>query len=227
MIYSNITHGVFIERPNRFIALVEINGKIETCHVKNTGRCRELLIRGSRVILEISSNPSRKTKYDLIAVYKGNELINIDSQAPNKVFYEWLNEGNFFGDATLIKPECTYKSSRFDFYVEAGDKQIFIEVKGVTLERDGIVLFPDAPTERGVKHLRELIDAVKNDYDAYVCFVIQMRNCRYFTPNSETHLEFADTLKEAQENGVKIIALKCNVSENKLSISDFVDTIIE
>ena len=220
MTYPNIATGVFIERPNRFIALVEINGNVETCHVKNTGRCRELLICGARVILEVSNNPARKTKYDLIAVYKGDELINIDSQAPNKVFFEWISNGNYFENVTLIAPERTYKNSRFDFYVEADGKRIFVEVKGVTLERDGVLLFPDAPTQRGVKHINELISAKADGYEAYICFVIQMKNCKYFMPNAETHKEFADVLKKANEYGVKIIAVNCNVQENELTISD-------
>lgn len=223
MKYNNTVKGKFISRPNRFIANVEVDGKIEVCHVKNTGRCRELLTDGATVILEELQNPLRKTKYDLIAVYKSGSLINMDSQAPNKVFYEWLKTTDFFGNITFIKPEKTYKNSRFDFYVETADKKILIETKGVTLEKDGVVLFPDAPTERGVKHLNELIDAKNNGYDAYVFFVIQMKKCTYFTPNTETHPEFAETLKIADEKGVGVFALRCNVEENALFIDTFVE----
>ena len=219
MKYENTVCGKFIDRPNRFIAHAQTEGQIQVCHVKNTGRCRELLIPGVSVVLERASNPQRKTPYDLIAVYKGDKLINIDSQAPNKVIGEWLKEGKFFKNITLIRPECQYKSSRFDFYIEAGGKKIFAEVKGVTLEQDGVVLFPDAPTERGVKHLHELIDAVQNGYEAYIFFVVQMDDCRYFTPNAATHPEFAQALRLAAQSGVNIVALSCNVSENTLSIN--------
>ena len=218
MRYSNVTEGIFLSRPNRFIAYVEINGITEVCHVKNTGRCKELLIPGVKVFLEISDTPSRKTKYDLIAVYKGDVLINIDSQAPNKVFAEWVKDSGIFGKDIYIKPECKYKNSRFDFYIEAGSRRIFVEVKGVTLERDGVLLFPDAPTERGVKHLSELVDAAENGYEAYVFFIIQMEKCLYFTPNRETHPAFADTLRIAAEKGVKAIALTCSVRNDELKV---------
>lgn len=223
MNYSSTHKGKFISRPNRFIAHVEIDGEIRVCHVKNTGRCRELLLPGSTVILERSDNPARKTAYDLIAVYKNDMLINMDSQAPNKVFGEWVRSSGFFGSPSLIKPECVYGSSRFDFYIESGGRKIFAEVKGVTLEKDGVVLFPDAPTERGVKHLRELMNAAENGYDAYVFFIIQMNDCFYFTPNRETHPAFADALKEASEHGVKIYALKCITKENSLTADTFVE----
>ena len=226
MKYKKTVIGNFLSRPNRFIAYVEIDGKTEVCHVKNTGRCRELLTDGAGVILEESHNPLRKTKYDLIAVYKSENLINMDSQAPNKVFNEWLNKTDFFGDITLIKPEKTYKNSRFDFYVETVDKKIFIETKGVTLEKDGIVMFPDAPTDRGVKHLNELIDAKNNGYDAYVFFVVQMKKCTIFTPNYETHSEFAKALKKAKENGVGVFALNCDVEEHSLVIDDFIKVLL-
>lgn len=218
MKYSNITEGTFISRPNRFIAHVNINGVTEICHVKNTGRCKELLIPGVKVILEVSDNPVRKTKYDLIAVYKGDILINIDSQAPNKVFYEWVKGSGLFGTDIYVKPECKYKNSRFDFYIESGDRRIFVEVKGVTLEKDGVLLFPDAPTERGVKHLNELIDAKQNGYEAYVFFIIQMEKCLYFSPNRETHPEFADALRLAVENGVTGVALTCSVGDDELTV---------
>ena len=219
--YEKVVSGKFISRPNRFIANVEIDGKTEVCHVKNTGRCRELLVPDARVILQLSDNPNRKTKYDLVAVYKGDMLINMDSQAPNKVFGEWAVESGFFGEISKIKPECKYKNSRFDFYIEAEGKRIFVEVKGVTLEEDGVVMFPDAPTERGIKHLNELADAVENGYEAYVFFIIQMEKCKFFTPNRKTHPQFADALKD--DKGVNIVALDCKVTEQTLVANKFVE----
>lgn len=221
MKYNSIKHGIFISRPNRFIAEVEIDGEIKICHVKNTGRCRELLIPGVRVILEHSESPMRRTQYDLIAVYKGDMLINIDSQAPNKVFGEWIKQSAFFKNVTIIKPEFTYGKSRVDFYIEADGKKILAEIKGVTLEKDGVVLFPDAPTERGVKHVTELIEAKNDGYDTYIFFIIQMKECKYFTPNRETHPEFADALLRAEKSGVGIYALTCDVFEDSLSINTF------
>ncbi len=169
------------------------------------------------MILSVADDPARKTKYDLVAVYKGEELINIDSQAPNKVFGEWLREGGL-GKLSLIRPEYTYKSSRFDFYLEKEERRIFAEIKGVTLEEDGVVMFPDAPTERGIKHLRELTDAAKSGYEAYVFFIVQMESCKYFTPNRATHPEFADALAKAREGGVRIRALACKVTPDSLCI---------
>lgn len=222
MNYRTVRRGIFLSRPNRFTAYVNAEGERCVCHVKNTGRCRELLIPGATVILEASDNPMRKTAYDLVAVYKGETLINIDSQAPNRVFDEWARKTDFFGSISLIKPECTYENSRFDFYIEADDRKIFAEIKGVTLEEDGVVLFPDAPTERGIKHVTELADAVKNGYDAYVFFVIQLQNCRYFTPNRQTHPAFADALQIAETAGVRIRAMSCRVTEDSLVIDRFV-----
>ena len=218
MRYENIKEGVFISRPNRFIAKVLIDGKEETVHVKNTGRCKELLKEGVKVFLEKSDNPQRKTAYDLISVYKGEVLYNIDSQAPNRVFGEYIKE--IFNDVKLIKPECKYKNSRFDFYVEYEEKKAFVEVKGVTLEKDDVMLFPDAPTERGIKHINELCESLKDGYEAYIVFVIQADAGEYFTPNKETHKAFADALKNAEKNGVKIIALKCTVTKNELKIKE-------
>lgn len=223
MIYERIIPGKFIKRPNRFIAHVEIDGKEEICHVKNTGRCRELLIPGTDVFVQAAENPERKTKYDLISVFKGDMLINMDSQIPNNVFYEWVKNNDFFKSIELIKPECKYKNSRFDFYIEADKKKIFVEVKGVTLENDGVVSFPDAPTERGIKHLGELIDAVENGYEAYVFFIIQMRECKYFTPSRENHPEFAKMLEMAKKSGVKIRALNCIVEYNQIKANEFVE----
>ena len=221
MKYENVKNGIFISRPNRFIAEVEIDGEIKICHVKNTGRCKELLIPGVKVILEHSNNPTRRTEYDLIAVYKDKMLINVDSQAPNKVFGEWITRSGFFKNVTFVKPEYTYGKSRFDFYIEAKSKKILAEIKGVTLENDGILLFPDAPTERGVKHIRELIEAKANGFDSFIFFIIQMKNCKYFAPNRETHKEFADSLAEAYSKGVGVYALTCNVTEDSIEINDF------
>ena len=223
MEYKNTVRGIFVSRPNRFIAEVRVDGEIKICHVKNTGRCRELLLPGARVILEHSAAENRKTEYDLIAVYKGDMLINIDSQAPNKVFGEWVSSGGFIPNADLIKPECRYGDSRFDFYIEAAGRRVFTEIKGVTLERDGIVMFPDAPTERGVKHIRERMAAVRAGYEASVVFVVQMENCRYFTPNRETHPALADALIEAREAGVGIFAFSCRVTESTLRIAEPVE----
>jgi len=226
MKYSNTVTGEFISRPNRFIAHVNINGEMHVSHVKNTGRCRELLVPGAKVVLTRSDSADKKTQYDLIAVYKGGTLINIDSQAPNKVFYEWVKNNNFFGVIQSVKPEYTYKNSRFDFHLTTNDSNILVEIKGVTLEENGVVLFPDAPTERGIKHLNELCDARRNGYECYVFFVIQMKDCSYFTPNVKTHPQFADALKNAYKAGVDILAMTCNVSENELSLNNFVDVVI-
>ena len=218
MKYENIIKARFISRPNRFIAEVEIDGNIEIAHVKNTGRCKELLTEGTTVYVQKSDNPARKTKYDLITVVKNGMLINMDSQAPNKVFGEWVSQGNFAADVDLIKPECKYGKSRFDFYIEAGGRKIFAEIKGVTLEEAGIVMFPDAPTERGIKHIKELCECVKNGYEGYIFFIIQMEQCKYFTPNKATHIEFAEALKKASECGVNIKAMNCNVTKDELII---------
>lgn len=224
MRYKNIVKGTFIDRPNRFIANVDIDGVPTVCHVKNTGRCRELLIPGAEVFLEKSDNPERKTLYDLIAVYKGDMLFNIDSQAPNKVFGEWLSSGaSCFDNITCIKPECKYGNSRFDFYVEADDQKTFIEVKGVTLENDGVLSFPDAPTERGAKHIRELCACMKEGFGAIAVFVIQTKNAKYFTTNAAHDPIFARELKNAHHKGVRIIALCCDVTSDSLSISDYVE----
>lgn len=226
MIYDNIVKGKFISRPNRFIANVEIMGKIEVVHVKNTGRCKELLTAGATVFCEKSNNPNRKTQYDLISVYKGERLINMDSQAPNKVFYEYLQSGKCYKDLTHIKGEYTYGDSRIDFYCESEKEKFLIEVKGVTLENDGVVMFPDAPTLRGIKHIDELIKAKENGYRTAVAFVIQMDNIKYFTPNKATHKDFADALKRAEKAGVEILCLDCIVTENTLKINDKVEYIL-
>ncbi len=223
MKYNNIIKAKFIDRPNRFIANIEVDGKEEVCHVKNTGRCKELLINNAEIFVQEFDNASRKTKYDLVGVYKDKRLINIDSQAPNKVFHEWIQKGLLFDDIKIIKPEYRYNNSRFDFYIETADKDIFVEVKGVTLEEDGIVMFPDAPTERGLKHINELIDCIDHEYEAYIVFIIQMSDVLYFTPNYKTHKEFGDALKRADEKGVKVIALDCRVTEDSIAAGNFVN----
>lgn len=215
MKYSCITHAGFIKRINRFTAVVELDGREETVHVKNTGRMRELLFEGADVILSGSDNPARKTGYDLVAVYKkGLGLVNIDSQAPNKVMYEWLCKQDY----DLIKPEYTYGNSRFDFYMEKGSDKYFVEVKGCTLEIDGIGYFPDAPTERGVKHLRELAEAVNEGYKCAVAFVIQMPGISEVRANISTHKEFGEALEYARNKGVCVIMLPCNIEEDSLEI---------
>lgn len=220
MKYHNIVNGKFECRPNRFIAYVTINGHREKVHVKNTGRCRELLTEQAEVYLEKSNNSERSTGYDLVAVKKNERIVNMDSQAPNKAVAEWLQDAGIFQDVTLIKPETVYGNSRFDFYIEAKDRKIFMEVKGVTLEDDGVVLFPDAPSKRAVKHVYELIEAVKNGYDAYIMFVIQMKDVKYFMPNRFTHPEFADALLTAKKAGVQIIAYDCNVTKEEMCVNN-------
>ncbi len=228
MKYRNIVRGIFQNRPNRFIAHVDIDGVIETVHVKNTGRCKELLLPGAQVILEQSDNPSRKTKYDLIAVYKeGLGLVNMDSQAPNKVVAEWLSQQT---EIIYIKPEYTYGKSRLDFYYERRWTEILqgsqknnivrclAEVKGVTLERNGIGYFPDAPTERGIRHLEELTAAVSQGYECYLIFVIQMEGVKVVYPNVDTHPEFGIALEKAIAAGVKVQYLGCRVQEQELSV---------
>lgn len=218
MQYGKILPARFLARPNRFVARVEAEGQELVCHVKNTGRCRELLVPGATVWLEESPNPNRKTKYDLIAVEKGSRLINMDAQAPNQVFREWAEAGGFRKGLTLLRPETTYRSSRFDFYWESSEKRGFVEVKGVTLEEDGVVRFPDAPTLRGVKHLEELILAHEAGYEAAVCFVIQMEDVRWFAPNDTTHPEFGQALRQAAAAGVEVLAMDCAVTPGSLEI---------
>ena len=246
MKYNQIVPGVFLKRPNRFIAHVLINGKEEICHVKNTGRCHELLVPGCTAYCFVSDNPARKTKYDLIAVEKktknGTFLVNMDSQAPNAAAKEWLQSWSSpFGKLNVIKPECNYGNSRFDFYLESNEhitnsdnklrrvgnqialsngntRKIFLEVKGVTLEDNGVVQFPDAPTERGVKHVQELIHCHANGFETYVLFLVQMEHALYFTPNRKTHPQFADALQEAQKAGVQLLAYTCNVIPDEMII---------
>jgi len=222
MRYKNISEAKFISRPNRFIATVEKDGEELTVHVKNTGRCRELLTKNAKVYIQKSENETRKTKYDLVMVKKGDRIINMDSQAPNTLFREWIERGNLFTEISLIRPESRYKNSRFDFYIEADGKRIFAEVKGVTLEEDGIVRFPDAPTQRGVRHIKELIDAKACGYEAYIVFIIQMNNVHHFEPNYKTHREFGEVLAEAESRGVNILAIDCHVTEDSVEAQNIV-----
>ncbi len=219
MIYNNIVSGTFLSRPNRFIAHIEIDGKDTVCHVKNTGRCKELLTPGTAVWCEKSNNPARKTQYDLIAVQKGARLINMDSQAPNKAVYEWLAGGGL-GAIENLRAESVYGNSRFDFFFEKDGKRCFLEVKGVTLECDGICAFPDAPTQRGAKHLKELTVLTKEGFGAYVLFVIQMTDVSYLHPNDKTDPAFGSALREAAKAGVHILAMDCAVTPDTMTIQN-------
>lgn len=222
MQYGKMVPGIFLSRPNRFVAHVEIGGREEIVHVKNTGRCRELLPQGAKVWCVVSDNPSRKTKFDLITVKKGDYLINMDSQAPNAAAKEWLLAGGL-GEAELVRPETRFGDSRFDFYLERAGKGMFLEVKGVTLEDDGVCRFPDAPTDRGVKHLRELIRAKEAGFDAGVLFVIQMKPVKYLEPNDRTDPAFGKALREARAAGVDIMAVDCIVTEDSMVIGEKVE----
>lgn len=236
MFYNNIQRAIFLNRPNRFIANIEIEGRIEVCHVKNTGRCRELLLPGAEVFVQYvgrgSGNPaeqgvnapySRKTLYDLISVRKGQRLVNIDSSAPNKVFAEWVYASGLFEDITILRPEYRFGKSRFDFCVEADGHRCLVEVKGVTLEENGIARFPDAPTERGVRHLRELIDAAGADYGALAVFVVQMKGVRHMEPNWTMHPAFGEAMVEAVRAGVNVLAIDCHVTEDSITAADIIE----
>lgn len=217
MTYRKLTKARFLARPNRFIAQVMLDGKVETVHVKNTGRCRELLVPDAAVYLAEGDNPARKTRYDLVMVEKARVgkpplLISMDSQAPNALAEEWLRKGHLFSPGAVIRREVTYGRSRFDFYIEDGDVKAFLEVKGVTLERDGIAYFPDAPTERGVKHIEELIACQKDGYRAYLLFVVQMKEVASVCPNDVTHPAFGEALRHAKTAGVTLLAVDCDVS---------------
>lgn len=226
MRYNKIVKGVFIKRLNRFVALCNIQGQEIYCHVKNTGRCCEILINGAECFLEESDNPERKYKYSLVSVRKGDRLINIDSQAPNKAAGEFLSNGGLFKELDFLKAEKTYGNSRFDFYFEHNGKKAFLEVKGVTLEKNGAVFFPDAPTTRGAKHLNELCKCIEDGYEAYALFVIQLKDASYFSPNDSTDPEFSEALRKASESGVNILAYDCYVSENEMVIKDSVPVIL-
>ena len=227
MKYKNTVRAEFCDRPNRFIAHVKINGVMETVHVKNTGRCRELLVPGYPVILEKSDNPARKTAYDLISVCKEGRWINMDSQAPNEAAAEWIQGGGLFPEEVSVYRERKYGNSRFDIYVESPERKAFIEVKGVTLEENNIVCFPDAPTERGLKHVEELEECMQDGYEAYLLFVIQMKDVRKFQPNWNTHHRFGDALKVAREAGVRILAMDCMIGEDFMRIQDPVEVDLE
>lgn len=218
MQYQNVCRARFVARPNRFVAQVLLEGRTETVHVKNTGRCRELLVPGATVYLTRGDNPHRKTRYDLIAAEKGAMLVNLDSQATNRVFAEWAGAGHFRPGLTLLRPETVWGNSRFDFYWEAGARRGFVEVKGCTLEEDGHARFPDAPTLRGVKHLEELIRCRAEGYEATVCFVLQMGGLRDFAPNDATHPAFGEALRRAAAAGVEVLAMDCRVTPDTLAL---------
>lgn len=223
MKYLNIEQAYFKERPNRFIAYVETVKGREICHVKNTGRCKELLQPDAVVYVQRNDNPARKTKLDLIGVEKNQYLVNMDSQAPNAAVKEWLQSGNLFSENAKIYPEKTYGESRFDFYIEDGERRAFMEVKGVTLETDGVCRFPDAPTERGVKHIRELMKCRSDGYEAYILFVIQMSPVKYLEPNDATHKAFGDALREAARMGVHVMARDCHITTDSMEIMNEVE----
>ena len=226
MHYQQVIPGRFIRRPNRFIAQVETSDGIQTVHVKNTGRCRELLVPGATVYLERGTNPGRKTPYDLIAVEKGDLLINMDSQAPNKVFGEWAAAGGFLPGVTAIRSEYVYGDSRLDFCIETEKGPHLVEVKGVTLEEKGCARFPDAPTERGIKHIRELQRAAETGLDTTLFFVVQFQNAHSVAPNDDTHPAFGEALREAAAHNVKVCAFDCLVTPDSLSIRREVPVIL-
>jgi len=226
MQYHNVRKALFLDRPNRFIAHVETEEGIQRVHVKNTGRCRELLVPGAVVYLEEGTGPNRKTKYDLIAVEKAGRIINMDAQAPNHLFDEWARKGGFLPDMTAIRGEYTYGSSRLDFCLESPRGLHLVEVKGVTLEVDGVARFPDAPTERGVKHIRELRKAVENGLEATLFFVVQMDGIRHVEPNDATHPAFGAALREAAAAGVRVCAYDCSVAADHVEIRNSLPVIL-
>lgn len=224
MQYRDVKRARFLERPNRFIAYVDLEGRRQICHVKNTGRCRELLLPGAEVFLETAENPNRKTPYDLIAVRKGDRLINMDAQAPNHVFGEWA--ADHWPGVREIRPEYTYGHSRFDFRIDTEQGSEFVEVKGVTLEEDGFARFPDAPTERGVKHIEELQRAAEAGFGAMLFFVVQMEGIHSVAPNDDTHPAFGAALRQASRNGVRVLAYDCLVSPDRLELHSRVKVIL-
>lgn len=226
MNYQNMIKGRFIARPNRFIAMIEIEGTPTVCHVKNTGRCKELLIEGADVWVEKSSNPARKTAYDLICVRKGNQIINMDSQAPNKIAEEWLPKSGLFSPALTLRREVKNGDSRFDLLAEDEGIYTWIEVKGVTLEEDGVARFPDAPTERGVKHIKHLTELTKNGEKTMILFVVQMKGIHHLEPNDRTHPAFGEALRDAAKAGVQIFAVDCNVIPGTVEADQIIPVII-
>lgn len=228
MKYNNMCEGIFLERPNRFIANVLIDGKKEKVHVKNTGRCKEILTKGTKVYLEKSNNPNRKTKYSLISAYKEDQLINIDSQVPNKVVFDAIKSNRIkeLENIKVLKREVTFGNSRFDLYFEKDKESGFIEVKGVTLENNGLSLFPDAPTERGTKHIKEMIKVVESGLKGYIFFLIQMENIKYFTPNTSMDEKFSNALIEANKKGVNILAYNSIVKEDSIKINEKIEVLI-
>lgn len=227
MEYKNIVKGEFVSRPNRFIAKVIIDGQEHTVHVKNTGRCKEFLIKGATVYLEKSDNPSRKTLFDMVAVEKLTEkgviLINFDPQIANDAAYEFLKSGKLFSADAVVKREVSYGDSRFDFYIEDGDRKAFLEVKGVTLEFDGVAYFPDAPTERGAKHINELTKCLDDGYEAYILFVVQMKGVHLLKPNDETHKAFGDALRNAKACGVNVLAVDCEITPDSIVVDNYIN----
>lgn len=228
MKYYNIVEGIFLNRPNRFIANVLINGELEKVHVKNTGRCKEILKEGTKVYLERSNNPNRKTKYSLISAYKGDLLINIDSQVPNDVIYSSISSNKVaeLMEVDYLKREVTYGNSRFDLYYEKEEKKGFIEIKGVTLEADGISMFPDAPTERGTKHVLEIIKSIKEGYKSYIFFLIQMKDIDCFKPNETMDKKFANALQMAKKEGVNMLAYNSIVTKDEINLGKRVEILI-
>jgi len=224
MRYSNIRKAEFICRPNRFIAHVLMDGEEVICHVKNTGRLKELLLPGATVFLEESDNMSRKTRFDLVGVLRGDEVVNIDSQAPNQAVGEWLKSGGLFEDISYVKAEARYGDSRFDYYIESSSgRKAFLEVKGVTLLQDRVARFPDAPTTRGVKHIGELVKCLEDGYEAYILFLLEMKGSKWMEPNDVTHPAFGKALREAAEKGVKVLAYDCLVTPESLEVDKKVE----
>lgn len=224
MRYSHIRRGEFLRRPNRFIAHVLLDGEEVICHVKNTGRLKELLLPGATVFLEESDNPARKTRFDLVGVLRDEDVVNIDSQAPNQAVGEWLKKGGLFEDVSCVKAEARYGDSRFDFYVEsASGRKAFLEVKGVTLLQEGIARFPDAPTNRGVKHIGELVKCKEDGYEAYILFLLEMKGSRWMEPNDATHPAFGQALREAAAKGVQVLAYDCIVMPESLEVDKKVE----
>lgn len=223
MKYERIEEAVFKSRPNRFLAYVETMRGEEVCHVKNTGRCRELLVSGARIWVQRNDNPNRKTSLDLIAVEKNGQIVNMDSQIPNKIAEEWLRKGTLFSERAIVKTEKKWGNSRFDLYIEDGERRMFLEVKGVTLEENGVARFPDAPTERGVKHIEELISCMEEGYEAGILFVIQMKGILHLEPNDRTHAAFGEALRKAKEAGVKVMALDCLVTPESIVADQMIE----